>query len=100
MKYHVRISETAADQIDDAYAWLAERTDHAQEWHDHLLKAIASLEDMPFRCPRVPEKEDASGAVRHLIFGGKWHGYRVLFKVEGEDVIILQLRHGARYRPI
>jgi plasmid stabilization system protein ParE len=99
MKYHVRIAETAAAQIDEAYAWLAERTIHAQEWHDDLRKAIASLEEMPLRCPRVPPKEDDSGDVRHLIFGDKWHGYRIIFKVEGEDVIVLQLRHGARNRP-
>jgi plasmid stabilization system protein ParE len=99
MKYHVRISEVAAEQIDEAHAWLAERTVHAQDWHDDLMKAIASLEDSPLRCPRVPEKEDDSGNIRQLIFGGKWHGYRIIFKVEGDAVIVLQVRHGARNRP-
>lgn len=99
MKYHVRISDLASEQIDEAHAWLAERTIHAQAWHDALMKAIESLEERPLRCPLVPEKENNSGIVRQLLYGGKLHGYRVIFKVEGDEVTIVQVLHGARYRP-
>ncbi len=99
MKYHVRIAEVAAEQIDEAYAWLAERTVHVTAWHEELLQAIASLEEYPLRCPLVPEAEDASGKVRQLLCGTKRHAYRIIFEVEDHQVTILQVRHGARQRP-
>jgi len=98
MKYHVRIAEVASEQIEDAYAWLAERTIHATAWHDGLVNAIDSLEKFPTRCPLVPEKEDASGNVRQLLFGTKRHSYRIIFEIQGDAVTILQVRHAARRR--
>ena len=98
MKYNVQTSEIASEQIDEAYAWLAERTPlHAPAWHEGLLKAIESLEQNPLRCPVVPEEEDAIAEARQLLYGNKRHAYRIIFEVHGDTVTVLQVRHSARH---
>ncbi len=71
MKYTVLVSDRALEQMETAYLWLAVHTAvHAPAWYNGALDAINSLEDSPLRCPRVLEEEDASGAVRQLLYGG------------------------------
>ena len=97
MIYQVQITQIASEQIDEAYAWLVERTPlHAPGWHEGLLKAIGSLEAFPIRCPLVPEEEDSTGGARQLLYGNKHHAYRIIFEVHKNIVTILQVRHAAR----
>jgi hypothetical protein len=97
MKYEVQTTELAQSMIDEAYAWLALETPlNAPIWHKGLLKAIASLELYPLRCPLVPEDEDDSGNVRHLLYGNKRHSYRIIFVVQDRTVSILQFLRAAR----
>src|SRR4051812_655174 len=96
MKYAVVISEIAASQIDEAYAWLVDQTIiHAPEWHKGLLKAIDSLEELPLRCPLVSSDEDPSQQARQLLYGNKRHAYRIIFDIIENTVIILQVIHSA-----
>ena len=50
MKYTVVVTESALDQAEKAYRWLAERTELlAPDCYNGLLEAINSLEEMPLR---------------------------------------------------
>jgi len=69
------------------------------EWFDGLCDAIESLAQFPERCAFAPELSLRQKGVRRLLYG-KGHGvYRVLYRVEDENVEILTIRHGRR-KPI
>jgi plasmid stabilization system protein ParE len=98
MTYRV---ETTAEAEQDAEAildWLL--AEHAGEtgmrWFDALHDAIASLAELPARCPLAPENTVFPFEVRHLLYGRKPHVYRILFTIEGKTVYVLHIRHGRR----
>ncbi len=43
-----------------------------------LVQAIYSLEELPERCPLLPERDEFSFEIRHLIY----FSHRVIFRVE------------------
>lgn len=99
MKYTVIITEGALGEIDDAYLWLLQRTPlHAPRWHEELLEAINSLDENPLRFPLLAADQDPLQRSRQLLFGNKHHAYRVIFEVEGTNVFVYQLIHGAKDR--
>ena len=93
MTYEVEISPAATAEIDAAYAWLLERTpQHAPEWYNRALDAMLSLADNPARCPF----DDRAADTHKLLFGDKRHAYRIIFRIRGNTVHVLHVRHGAR----
>ena len=66
------------------------------EWFDGLCDAIESRYEFPERCAFVPEPRLRLKGVRQLLYG-RGHGvYRVLYRVQGENVEILTIRHASR----
>jgi len=61
-----------------------------------MERAIASLSEMPHRCPVVPEQSLFPFEVRHLLYGRKPHVYRIVFTIENQTVYILHVWHGRR----
>lgn len=53
---------------------------------------VLSLATMPERAPLVPENNLLGTAYRHLVHGN----YRIVYRVEGDAVIVLRIVHGAR----
>ncbi len=99
MKYTVLVTESALAHAEEAYLWLADRTEmHAPTWYNGLIEAIKTLEEMPFRCPRVPEEERVSGEERQLLYGATPHTYRVIFIVRDNTVRVIEIIHSARDR--
>lgn len=77
------------------YDWIGARaSDAALAWYRGLKDAILTLRNGPNRCPVTPEDRD----LRHLLYGGKPHIYRVIFRVleKQKQVDVLHIRHGAR----
>jgi len=75
----------------------------ADEWHDKLIDALATLATYPKRCPLAREDRLFRREVRQFLYRQTRGGvaYRVLFTVyEAEDeapfVFILHVRHGAQ----
>ena len=100
MAFRVSISREAEHDGVGILEWLVSQ--HAGEaglrWLEGLEAAIASLAEMPERCPVAPENKEFSFEVRNLFYGLKPHIYRILFTVEGDTVHILHIRHGRRER--
>ena len=100
MAFRVNISREAEQEGKSILDWLLAQ--HAGEtgfrWFEGLEKAIASLTEMPERCPLAPENKEFSFEVRHLLYGRRPHIYRVIFTVEGDAVYILHIWHGRRKR--
>jgi plasmid stabilization system protein ParE len=93
--YRVRTTQRAEADAEAMYLWIAEHEAqplNALRWLDGLQDAIASLREYPLRCPRAPETAHFDAEVRQLLF----HSHRVLIVVEGEDVIVLHIRHASR----
>jgi plasmid stabilization system protein ParE len=69
------------------------------EWFDGLCDAVESLAEFPGRCALAPEPGLRLKGIRQLLYGEGRSIYRILFRVKGESVEILTIRHGHR-RPI
>jgi toxin ParE1/3/4 len=98
MAFRVEIAEGAQRDAEGILDWLiAEQAGQAGlRWFEGLQKAIATLADLPTRCPLAPESTASPVAVRQLLYGHKPHVYRVLFTIDGDAVVILHIWHGRR----
>ena len=93
MAYRVKIMPRAQRDLKDLYRRIGP-SDAARAWYRGLKTSIRGLRLNPSRCPATPEDK----RVRHLLYGGKPHVYRVLFRIaeSQKQVDILHIRHGAR----
>ena len=101
MDFRVELSQQAQRDIAAIYDWLQSQQagDAGARWFLALRAAVASLTNLPPRCPLAPESRDSPVEVRHLLYGRRPHVYRILFAIEGDVVQVLHIRHGRR-RPI
>ena len=101
MDFRVELSLQAQRDIAAIHEWLQSKQagDAGDRWFIALRAAIASLSDLPRRCPLAPENQHAPVEVRQLLYGRHPNVYRVLFAVEHGVVQVLHLRHGRR-RPV
>jgi plasmid stabilization system protein ParE len=83
VSYQIEISSVAEAEIDAVFLRLSQAAspDSARQWHDGLLKAIASLSTMPNRCAIARENEYFSQEIRQLLYGKNRNAYRILFTV-------------------
>jgi plasmid stabilization system protein ParE len=68
----------------------------AERWYRGLLEAVFSLEELPSRCPLIPEATQFPTELRHLIY----HSHRIIFLSDSVKTIVTVLRiyHGSRRR--
>ncbi len=96
MKYVVRITKQATQEIEDQYQWLLQHTTiHAYEWYYNIREAIFTLEDMPQRCAIAPEDPYFEDEIRHLLFGKSKGQFRILFTIQANIVRVLHVRHSS-----
>src|SRR5437899_7135125 len=87
MAYRVDLSELAHSDIENAIAWLKQRSETAADrFNKAVLSAIDSLEQMPRRCPIAPETRSFLIEIRHLIFGDGALQFRIIFGVSVEEI--------------
>jgi plasmid stabilization system protein ParE len=97
MPYRVEITDAALDEITRAVAWLAERSPAAAErWRQSLFSVIDTLSADPTRYSLAPEDDWHRGGIRQLLLGKRRNIYRVLFRIRGQVVQVLRVRHGAQ----
>src|SRR2546427_1147003 len=70
----------------------ADSMENATRFVIELEAKIGTLEQMPNRCPAIPENALLGTEYRQLIIGD----YRVIFRVEGSTVYVLRIIHGNR----
>ena len=91
--FRVEITPSAEADIEEIWDYIAQDSpDNATTFVLALEEQIASLEQFPERCPRIPENEVLRTSYRHLIHGS----YRTIFRITGSKVTILRVIHGAR----
>lgn len=101
MAFRVKQALKAKRDLDLILEWL--RSQYAGEtglrWFQGLKEAVASLSELPQRCPLAPENAEFPFEVCQLLYGRKPHVYRILFTIEGDTVVVLHIRH-ARRQPL
>lgn len=107
--YAIRITEHARRDIDAATIHFADTAspEIAVAWREELYTVIASLATFPRRCPFPPEQFRREVRQMQYRRTGSQVTYRVLFRIDGEEVasldpptvIILHIRHGSA-RPL
>lgn len=96
MRYRVRVTHEAEGHISSIAQYIAEDSpENARRWRARLRDRLRSLKDFPERHEVAFRASEVGHDVRHTFFGV----YRVLYAVDGNDVVILGIRHGAR-RPL
>ena len=97
MAFQVDITEPALADAEDYVRFIREvgkQPEAAERWFRGLVRAIYSLEELPERCPVIPEQEDFSFEIRHLIY----FSHRIVFRVERDRnrVVVFRVYHGSR----
>ena len=92
MPFKVRFTQTAKDDIDRFYTFLAEQDIVAAEQALTIItKAVDLLKSFPFTCRKVSSDNPF---LRELVISFVANGYVALFEIESdEQVTILCLRH-------
>jgi plasmid stabilization system protein ParE len=98
MHFRVELTEKANRDLDGILEWLLEQQagETGLRWFWRLEEACESLSQLPRRCGVAPEDAEFPFEVRQLLYGNKPHLYRILFTIEGDNVIILHVLHGRR----
>jgi toxin ParE1/3/4 len=93
-EYSVTVTQTAEDDLDDIISYIAnDNASIALKILERLQKAINSLKYFPERGRRVPELLDKNIKEYRELIEKPW---RIIYKVENNDVHILTLIDGRR----
>ena len=93
MRYKVVVTPTAEANLDEILRFIAlDSPVAARKFVSRLRAKLKTLAAMPKRCPAAPEDGLDGMEIRHLILGN----YRVIFVIDVDRVVVLQVRHGAR----
>jgi plasmid stabilization system protein ParE len=99
MKNRIVITRSAERDIRQAVSWWRDNRsrDEAERWYDKIYPAIATLRSHPQRCPIAPESDLLPTGLRQLHFGlSRKTTHRIVFTIEGENVVVLRVRHVAQ----
>jgi len=98
MTYRVVLTARAERDRDVAFDWYAENysREFAAHWYSGLTRTIRSLREDPLRCSIAHENDKFSFELREVLFGGRRHKHRILFTPQGDQVLVLHIRHSAQ----
>lgn len=98
MGFRIEYTHLAQADLDALLKWLTDQDagDAGLRWLNGLQAAVETLTEMPHRCPLFRTDPRISFEVRQLFYGRKPHVYRILFRIIGDTVVILRIRHGRR----
>lgn len=94
--YNVDLPQIIIERIrEQALVIALDKTSVAVQWYDTIFEKIFSLESMPERCQESSESQYFTYVVRQLLIGD----YRLLFRVVGDTVRILDFKGGRQNKP-
>lgn len=97
MSHHLRITQEAANQLFSIAKWYADTSNSvevATKWYDGFLDALETLKKNPRRGGLALENELFDFELRELHYGsGKRSTHRALYRVMGDVVEVLSIRH-------
>ena len=100
MKHKVFVSDDIEAELDSACQWYrqqAQSADVANQWLSGIQDAIESLSSNPHRCSIAHEDGHFPYELRELLYGsGRRKTHRVLFRIVGDRVEVMAIRHVAQ----
>ena len=96
MKKKIKIlwSPLAVDRVSEITEYIANDSPNAaNQWVDSLFQSIERLEQFPQSGRMLPEFNNPK--LREILFGQ----YRIIYRIEGNTVSILTVRHGKQILP-
>ncbi len=103
MAFRVEIAPQAFDDLDSIADYIREYSSFsvAEKWFNGIIDDIASLREMPAKCPVAPESEDIGEEVRLLLHGRKNRAHKIYYAINYETpssgtVQVFHVRHWAR----
>jgi plasmid stabilization system protein ParE len=103
MAFRVEIEPQAFDDLDAIAEYIKKKRSFtvAERWFNGVIDDIASLKEMPARCPIALESEELGDEVRLLLQGRKNRTYKIYFAIRYETpatgtVRVFHVRHLAR----
>lgn len=106
MAFRVEIAPQAFDDLDRIAHYIIEQSSivAAGKWFNRIIEDIASLKEMPARCPVAPESEEIGGEIRLLLHGRRSRALKIYYAIHYETpssgvVRVFHARHWAR-RPV
>jgi plasmid stabilization system protein ParE len=99
MAYRVSLAAPAETDAYAAFERIREAAPmHAEKWLTGLFRAILSLEEIPARCPVIPEAIELGYPARHLQYGKRKGVYRIIFHIREDEqhVRVLRIWHASR----
>ena len=91
--YNVYITGSAEQDILDIWNYICDDSKlRAKKFVDQIETKITKLRKYPQRCPVINETEFLGIEYRHLVIGN----YRIIFKIDNENVYIMRIIHGSR----
>ncbi len=94
--YRVVITGPARRDIQDAHQWWAEHrsAEQAGKWDLGVRAAIQMLRNRPEQSSSVAESDLSAAGIRQRLYGlGRRATHRILFAIDGTDVVVLRVRH-------
>ena len=90
----VRFTRTAVTEINEIFSYIAERNPSA------ALAVVSQIDRTIARLAKFP----AMGHLKYkpnirMLPVGRFRQYLVFYTIEGDEIVILNVRHGARRRP-
>jgi toxin ParE1/3/4 len=91
--YKVSITRSAEQDFLDIWNYICDDSKlKAKKFVNRIETEIASLKKYPQRCPVINESEFFGIEYRHLVIGN----YRIIFKIDAENIYIMRIIHGSR----
>jgi toxin ParE1/3/4 len=91
--YSVYITESAEQDVLDIWNYICDDSrPRATKFVVQLESEIKKLKKYPLRCPVIKESEFLGIEYRHLVIGK----YRIIFKIDADNVYIMRVIHSAR----
>ncbi len=98
MSFRIRYTATAEADLERQLLWLKERSPQgAETWVNGIIQAVESLRENPGSQALALEGQRFGREIYQLLHGKRPRGkYRILYVIEGQEVLILTIRHGMR----
>ena len=97
MTYRVIVAPPAEEDLRRNADWWSENhsIDQAERWFENAYRQLATLTNMPERCPLSSENESVTFEIRDFLFGlGSRPSYRAIITIEEGVVYVLRVLRG------
>jgi len=98
LAYRVEIAAGALRDAEEYYSFILSQSHDAlpaDAWWSGMLDAVYSLENLPTRCPRIPEQTASRVSLYQLIYAS----HRIIFRIDRQVVRVARIYHSA-LRPL